>query len=101
MDAARALTIVELAIKNAVFDRERFRVVARESVDGTTVELHADTVHRDAQGRLSTNFDSIPVESVSADAAGEEELRLLVESMVGSVAEFVEEQSETPYTRLI
>ena len=91
--------LVEEAIKNAAFDRERFRIKAQESVDGTEVGLHADTVHPDSQGRLSTNYSPILVESASIDPACEEELRMLVESTVSLLADFVEEQSNSEATR--
>tara|TARA_Y100000034_G_C6710471_1_gene313807 strand:+ start:114 stop:416 length:303 start_codon:yes stop_codon:yes gene_type:complete len=90
--------LVEEAIKNAAFDRKRFRVKAIESADGTEVELYADTVHRDSQGKLSTNYSSIPVDSVSRDPACKEELRMLVESTVSMLAAFVEEQSNSEGT---
>ena len=99
LQASIIVELVEEAIKNAAFDRERFRITAQESVDGTEVGLHADTVHPDSQGRLYTNYSPIPVDSVSRDPACEEELRMLVESTVSLLADFVEEQSNSETAR--
>ena len=92
MDASRAVELVNAAIEHAEFDRMRFKVTARESVYGDVVQVYADTIHRNADGKLSTNYNPIRIEDVTDDIACAEQLRMVVESMVESLDEFVKSE---------
>jgi len=94
MDAARAIELVDAAIKHAKFDRERFRVRAQESADGTGVEVYADTRFRLANGQLATNYQPISIEDVTDDVACAEELRMLVQSMIDCLWDFTNSETE-------
>lgn len=89
MDAVRAVELVNAAIEHAEFDRKRFKVTAREGVIGDVVEVYADTIRSNAEGKLSTNYNPIRLDDVTDDLACAEQLRMVVESMVESLDDFV------------
>jgi hypothetical protein len=89
MDANRARELVDVAIKNAEFDRERFRVRAIEVPDGTEISVYADTRERNANGQLSTNYNPILIEDITDDVACAGQLRMVIELMVSGLEDFI------------
>ena len=96
IDAALAVDMVDVAIKHAQFDRERFRVKAVQSADGTKVEVYADTRFRLANGQLATNYQAINIEDLSCDVGCAEQLRMVVESMVEGLEHFITDSEVKP-----
>jgi len=99
VDAARARELVDVAIKHAEFDRERFRVKALEVPDGTEIGVHADTRQLNANGQLSTNYNPIRIEDITDDIACAEQLRMVIESMVSGLEDFINSEVEPDVRR--
>ena len=92
MDATRATDFIREQIKLADFDRERVRVRAVESADGTKVEVYADTIDPIPGTILRrTNYNPIDIGDIG-DEGYREQLRMIISSMAKEVLEEGQEQ---------
>jgi hypothetical protein len=82
MNIERLLDWVNKAIHLATFDRERFRVRAIQSVDGTEIQMYAETRFPfPEEGKILVNYQIVRLE----DCANGFDVRQLTDIVEGAV----------------